>query len=51
VLVTGASGGIGRATARGLAVLGARLVITGRSYDPAAAARLWQLSAGMVGID
>jgi retinol dehydrogenase 14 len=33
VLVTGATGGIGRATAQGLAALGARVAITGR--DPA----------------
>ena len=30
VLVTGASGGIGRATALGLAVMGAHVLITGR---------------------
>ena len=30
VLVTGASGGIGRATALGLATMGAHLAITGR---------------------
>lgn len=33
VLITGASGGIGRATSRQLAALGAVLFITGRSGD------------------
>lgn len=33
VLVTGATSGIGRATALGLAVMGARLAITGRSRE------------------
>ena len=33
VLVTGATSGIGRATALGLAVMGARVAITGRSVD------------------
>jgi retinol dehydrogenase 14 len=38
VLVTGATGGIGRATARGLASLGARVGIVGRDPDRAVAA-------------
>src|SRR6187431_1972816 len=38
VLVTGATGGIGRATAAGLAGLGARVGIVGRDRDRAAAA-------------
>ena len=33
VLVTGATGGIGRATALGLATMGARVAITGRGAD------------------
>ena len=98
VLVTGGTAGIGRATALGLAAMGAHLAITGRdpgrtqdaareiraavggqvdvfvadlssqqqvrrladevlqnlsskrSYDVAAAARLWQVSADLVGL-
>src|SRR6185503_1065534 len=46
VLVTGASSGIGRATARGLAVLGARLVITGRDRDRVADAAAEIRAAG-----
>ena len=45
VLVTGGTGGIGRATATGLAAMGARVGITGR--DPArteAASRSWPMS-------
>jgi NAD(P)-dependent dehydrogenase (short-subunit alcohol dehydrogenase family) len=38
VLVTGDTGGIGKATAIGLAVLGARVGITGRDQARAAAA-------------
>jgi NAD(P)-dependent dehydrogenase (short-subunit alcohol dehydrogenase family) len=38
VLVTGGTGGIGKATAAGLAELGARVGITGRDQDRAAAA-------------
>jgi retinol dehydrogenase-14 len=43
VLVTGGTGGIGRATAIGLAALGARVGITGR--DQAAPRRLRHASA------
>jgi NAD(P)-dependent dehydrogenase (short-subunit alcohol dehydrogenase family) len=38
-LVTGASGGIGRALAHGLAMAGARVALTGRSVDMLAAAQ------------
>jgi retinol dehydrogenase-14 len=38
VLVTGGTGGIGKATAMGLAVMGAHVAITGRDPDRAAAA-------------
>ena len=38
VLVTGGTGGIGKATASGLAVMGAHVAITGRDPDRAAAA-------------
>ena len=63
VLVTGGTGGIGKATAIGLAGLGARVGITGRyfvnrkpktsskvSYDTVAATLLWQASAELVGM-
>jgi NAD(P)-dependent dehydrogenase (short-subunit alcohol dehydrogenase family) len=39
VLVTGGTGGIGKATATGLAALGARIGITGRDQGRAAAAQ------------
>jgi retinol dehydrogenase 14 len=38
VLVTGSTGGIGKATAAGLAALGARVGITGRNQGRATAA-------------
>lgn len=46
VLVTGATGGIGKATAVGLAVLGAHLAITGRDPDRAEEAAREIRSAG-----
>jgi len=46
VLVTGASGGIGLATALGLSRLGARVAITGRDSDRVAAAAATIRSAG-----
>lgn len=74
VLITGGTGGIGRASAIGLAAMGARVGITGRdraraeeaaaaiaresgdpsnkpSYDAATTARLWEVSAELVGLD
>jgi retinol dehydrogenase 14 len=61
VLVTGGTGGIGKATAVGLAARGAREGVTGKyfvnskpktsiksSYDKAAAARLWRISVDLV---
>jgi retinol dehydrogenase-14 len=49
-LITGSAGGIGKATALGLAAMGAQVLITGskRSYDRDAAVRLWELSADLV---
>ena len=46
VLVTGGSGGIGRATALGLAAMGAHVAITGRHADRTAAAALEIRTAG-----
>jgi retinol dehydrogenase 14 len=50
VLVTGGSSGIGRATAVGLAALGARLAIAGRDHGrtEAAASEIREAGAGMV---
>ena len=55
VLVTGATSGIGRATALALATVGAQVAITGRDrrnrrYGQALAARLWEASADLVGL-
>ena len=52
VLVTGASGGIGKATAQGLAVMGARLAITGRDRDRAedAAREIRTVGGGQVDV-
>jgi NAD(P)-dependent dehydrogenase (short-subunit alcohol dehydrogenase family) len=46
VLVTGASGGIGKATALGLAMMGAHLAITGRDYGRTESAAREIRSAG-----
>ena len=48
VLVTGATGGIGKATAVGLARLGARVAITGRDMARAEAAGLEQRGRGCI---
>jgi retinol dehydrogenase 14 len=52
VLVTGASGGIGKATALGLAVMGARLAITGRDLGRAedAAREIRTVGGGQVDV-
>src|SRR5215218_5408029 len=51
VLITGSTGGIGLATAVGLAALGARLAITGRDRDRAEAAARHIEAAGTHGVD
>ena len=46
VVVTGATGGIGRATALGMAAMGARLAITGRDRERAKGAAREMLGIG-----
>ncbi len=54
-IVTGGSSGIGRATALGLAALGARVLVTGRRAQPLEAAlehltRCWALELAPLGV-
>jgi retinol dehydrogenase-14 len=51
VLVTGGTGGIGRATAAGLSAMGARLAITGRDRERAEHAAREIPAAGGAGVD